>query len=152
MLRVLSLAVGKSFKMVEEYQVHAFPYPRTYKFDYVTFRKPGSIMTDLYTVYNTVVFDPINDDITEATNDLPKEEKARIVAYVDMRKKTRLGFSDSDTPYIFWVLKWEESLEHKPRLERGHANPVYYRYEDLVSGDRIVIAASKRDKIDSICI
>ncbi|MDG5786150.1 hypothetical protein QA612_01510 [Evansella sp. AB-P1] len=145
MSKVLSIPAGKTFQIIEDHLVHAFPNTQKYKLEsYVTFRKQHSIMTDLYTVENAVVFDPNHDEIDYVTKDVGKEEKERITAYVKDRKMSKMGFDKPDTPYVFWLLKWELSLPHEPRPEKGNPTHVYYNYEELVNGDRFVTSASSR--------
>lgn len=141
---VLSIPASHSIDLIKKYMIYAYPHPRTYNIDsYVTFRKKGGAMENLYTVHNTVLFNPITNNMKEAVKHLSKEEQERITGYVEERKNG-IGFPKSDQPFIFWILKLEKPLSHEPRPERNYLNFVYFTYEELTAGKQIVSIASKK--------
>jgi hypothetical protein len=144
---VLSIPASGTIKLINNYMVHAFPHPRSYKLDnYVTFREKGSFMERMFTLQNTVVFNPFNDEIEEAIKYLEEEDKVRIISYVSNRKKA-FGFNTPNHPYMFWILKLHQILNHTPRPIYGYSGHVYFSYNELTSGKNIVSIFSKNKDI-----
>jgi hypothetical protein len=129
---VLSIPASGTIKLINNYMVHAFPHPRSYKLDnYVTFREKGSFMERMFTLQNTVVFNPFNDEIEEAIKYLEEEDKVRIISYVSNRKKA-FGFNTPNNPYMFWILKLHQILNHTPRPMDTVAMSIFHTMNLLV--------------------
>lgn len=149
MKEVLSIPAGGTFSNIKAYNIHAFPYPRTYmEAQYVTFRAPnGGQMDMLYSVIDHIVLDPFSDNIANLISDFDNKSKDRMINYIAARKTTKLGFEKKDSMYTFYILKEEQNLPHKPRPQgRNTVGHTYYTYEEITCGNEEVIVESKLQK------
>ncbi|WP_156424447.1 hypothetical protein [Bacillus sp. FJAT-27445] len=135
---VLSIPAGGTYDIITEHNIHAYPHPRSYKSDsYVTFRKRGGAMETLYTIQKAAAFDPFNDTIDPLIKHLDQNEKLRIKAYIYDRNKG-WGFEKPAHPYMFWILKTEKHLTHKPKPPITYGGHIYFTFADLTTGNEIV--------------
>jgi len=140
MNKVLSIPAASTFHLIKKYNIHAFPHPRTYDYSYlVTFRKKGGIMEELYKVENTVILNMEDELIYDKIQHLDNSIRNRIKHYIIERKR---DFVFEKPDFMFWILKKEESLLHKPQTIKPYNNHVYFNYRELHSGKRYVNIAS----------
>jgi len=140
MNKVLSIPAASTFHLVKKYDIHAFPHPRTYDYSYlVTFRKKGGIMEELYKVENTVILNMEDEHIYDKIQHFDNSIRDRIKHYIIERKR---DFVFEKPDFMFWILKKEESLLHKPQTIKPYNNHVYFNYKELHSGKRYVNIAS----------
>ena len=143
-LRVLSIPAGGTFELIKEYQIHSFPNPRSYDFSgLVTFRKKGGIMESLYSVQQTIVIDVHHKDWLEDIKVLDRNIQDRIKGYIEERKRN-FGFSKPN--FMFWILSKEKDLLHEPHPVQNYNNHVYFMYEEICSGEKIVAIDSKKKR------
>lgn len=143
MNKVLSIPAASTFHLIEKYDIHAFPHPRSYDYSYlVTFRKKGGVMEELYKVERTVILNMEDESIYDKIQHFDNSIKNRIKNYIIERKK---DFFFEKPDFMFWVLKKEESLLHKPQTIKPYNNHVYFNYLELHSGRKHVNIASKEE-------
>lgn len=142
-VRVLSIPAGGTFQLIKNYEVHAFPNPRSYDYSgYVTFRRKGGIMESLYSVEKTIVIN-LEEDWLEQFSHLEDKIIDRLNKYIIEREK-HFGFSKPE--FMFWILEKIEDLYHEPRPVQGYNNHVYFSYEEITSGKGIVIIDSNKKR------
>jgi hypothetical protein len=143
-MRVLSIPAAKTIELIEKHFIHAFPNPRSYDFSgYVTFRKKGGVMKNLYSVKQTIIIDFSDKGWRERIKNLDENVVERITRYIDGRASD-FGFEKPN--FMFWVLKLEEELLHEPQSVQNYNNHVYFRYEDICSGKKTVLIDMKVKK------
>lgn len=149
MNNVLSIPAASTFHLIKKYHIHAFPHPRTYDYSYlVTFRKKGGIMEELYKVERTVILNMEDELIYDKIQHFDNSIQNRIKHYIIERKR---DFVFEKPDFIFWILKKEESLLHKPQTTKPYNNHVYFNYKELQSGKKHVNIATKEkynNKVD----
>lgn len=139
---VLSIPASSTIHLIERYQIHAFPYPRSYNYsNFVTFRKKGGVMRELYTVVDTFLMDAQSGAIDEVMERFPKDVQTRIRQYV-MERARNFGFEKRE--YQFWVLRFEQSLTHEPQTVKTYNGHLYFSYEDIVSGKQYITISSNK--------
>lgn len=148
MKEVLSIPAGGTIDKIKSYGIHAFPYPRIPNYEtsqYVTFRAPnGGEMDMLYSVINQIVLNPFDESLEDKLNHLDHDSKGRILKYIQGRKTTKFGFEKKGYTYMFYVLKEEQPLFHKPKPQgRNTAGHTYYTYKEITSGKGKIIVESK---------
>lgn len=142
-MRVLSIPAGGTFELIKKYGVHAFPNPRSYDYTgYVTFRKKGGIMENLYSVQKTIIINLKENWLGELSR-LDENIASRIKSYITERKED-FGFNKPE--FMFWILQREEKLLHEPRPVQIYNNHVYFSYEEITSGKSIVIIQSNKKR------
>lgn len=139
---VLSIPAASTIDIIERYEIHAFPNPRSYNFsNLVTFRKKGGAMRALYKVVDTFIMDVRKGVVESKIEQFSNDVQNRIRKYVYERSND-FGFERSE--YQFWILQFEKSLPHEPRSIQTYSSHVYYMYEDLVSGEKNVRISSNQ--------
>lgn len=143
MKKVLSIPAASTFHLIKKYHIHAFPHPRSYDYSYlVTFRKKGGIMEELYKVERTVILNMEDEFIYDKIQHLDNSIQNRIKNYIIERKR---DFVFEIPDFMFWILKKEESLLHKPQTTQPYNNHVYFNYGELHSGRKHVNIASQEE-------
>ena len=141
MNKVLSKPAASTFHLIKKYHIHAFPHPRSYDYSYlVTFREKGGIMEELYKVERTVILNMEDELIYDNIQHFDNDIQNRIKDYIIERKR---DFVFEKPDFMFWVLKKEESLLHKPQTTQLYNSHVYFNYLELHSGKKRVNIASK---------
>ncbi|MGE6298316.1 hypothetical protein [Guptibacillus hwajinpoensis] len=140
---VLTIPASGTIKIISEHSIHAYPHPMPFKDKpFVAFRETGGYIEKLYSVSNQVVLHPTRDDLHSKLAHLDQETRKRILTYIQDRKKG-FGFEKPESDYMFWVLKEEKELSHRPKLKHNTPGHVYFNYEDFISGNKII---SKKGK------
>jgi hypothetical protein len=93
----------------------------------------GSFMDRLFTVKNTVVFNPFNDEMEETIKYLEGDKKVRIRSYVLNRMKA-YGFNTPNHPYMFWILEFDQILKHTPKSKYGFSGMYIFHTMKLLVG------------------
>src|SRR5699024_966555 len=118
------------------------PYPRTYDYsNLVTFRKKGGVMEDLYRVEQTITLNMDDENIYDGLEHFNASLQNRIKSYIEERKR---DFIFERPEFMFWMLKKEEELLHKPETDQVYNSHIYYTYDELIRGKKKVIIASKQ--------
>ncbi|AVK84079.1 hypothetical protein C3943_11080 [Lysinibacillus sp. B2A1] len=139
---VLSIPASSTIHLIECYHIHAFPSPRSYNYsNLVTFRKKGGAMRELYTVIGTFVMDVRHGVVNETIERFPTDVQVRIRQYVEERARD-FGFEKPE--FQFWVLCFEQSLQHEPQAVKTYNGHVYFTYKDLISGEPYVKISSNQ--------
>lgn len=114
-----------------------------YKKDrYVTFRKKGGDMKQIFTVIDEAVIDIIKHDIQSQIKSLSVDVQNEILGYFNERVND-FGF-EREQPYMFSILNKERDLLHKPGPPQNYNNHVYFYFDDLTDrGLEEVIITSK---------
>lgn len=139
---VLSLPAGKTAEIVNKYFIHAHPNKLSYNYKssiFIAFRKSnGGRMDRLYQVKEKIILNPHNAMMLNEDLDDDIKYKARIMNYVNERKKG-MGFEDEGT-YVFYILNKTNyiDLKHEPRPENNNPGGRYYKLSELLSGREIV--------------
>src|SRR5690625_2908249 len=79
---VLSIPASGTYHLIKKYNIHAFPYPRTYDYsNLVTFRKKGGVMEDLYRVEQTITLNMDDENIYDGLEHFNASLQNRIKSY-----------------------------------------------------------------------
>jgi len=148
MKEVISIPAGQTQDIIKKYLIHAHPHPRKYKeTQYVTYRKNGGVMDTLYSVQQEIVLKPETHDLKDQLKHQKNEFQERLLGYIHERKHS-FGFGEKEE-YKFYILKFEQDLEHMPRpIERNMQSHTYYSFEEITSGKREVIRESPQKKVN----
>ncbi|WP_399630152.1 hypothetical protein [Sporosarcina sp. SG10008] len=105
-------------------------------------------MDFLYSVQKTITIDMSDLKWKESIGYLDENIIGRIEGYFGGRE-AEFGFEKSI--FMFWILKEEKELLHKPRPLQNYNNHVYFLYDEICSGKELVLIDSKnstREKQD----
>lgn len=139
--RVLSIPASGTSHLIKEYRIHGFPSPRSYDYsNLVTFRIQGGVMEELYSVDRTFTLNMNKENINDHLVTFDTSLQDRIKGYIDKRK---MSFGFERPEFMFWVLKKEKDLIHKPRTDQTYNSHVYYTYDEITSGKKRITIASK---------
>ena len=143
---VLTIPASGTVKIIYEHNIHAYPHPMPYQNKpYVGFRETGGYIEKLYRVTDQVVLQPTKDDLHSKLAQFDQETRKRILTYIQDRKKG-FGFEKPESDYMFWVLKEEKELSHRPKLKRNTPGHSYFNYQDFISGNKIISKEGKSTK------
>ncbi|MBT2700433.1 phospholipase D family protein [Bacillus sp. ISL-40] len=136
---VLSVSVGGTHELVSKYLIHAHPDDRNYNQlkDLITFRQAeGGRMAAIYNIDSTFVIDPVNwiEELGGLNYSLSK--KNRVQKYIIDRTEG-FGF-EKPIKFKFYLLSLVEDLLHEPRPKANNAGPRYYKFGDLLHGNKYV--------------
>jgi len=150
-MRVLSIPASGTIDLISKHLIHAFPHPRSYDFSsLITFRKKGGSMDCLYIVREIFIIDFNEVNWKSELSLFNKNDKNRIVNYINGRN---LKFGFENQKYMFWILEKEKELPHEPSPLQNYNNHVYFQYDELCKGEKIVKIDSKtQHKEDDICL
>lgn len=139
---ILSVPAGKTWDIVEKFNVHAHPNKSPYNYKssiYITFRKSnGGRMNRLYKIDEMFVLNPHDDTFIEEyfVNDVYYRD--RVLNYIKDRK-AGMGFNYEGS-YRFYILNERDyiDLNHEPRPRQNNPGGRYYKLSELLSGKEIV--------------
>lgn len=134
---VLTIPASGTIDIIYKHGIHAYPHPRSY-YDspFVAFRKKGGVVETLYSVQEKVVLDPNSSDLQIEVSHLSADEQERLLTYIIERKRSYFGFEKPEQSYMFWVLKKEEELQHKPQLINNTAGHIYFARDKFICGEK----------------
>lgn len=98
-------------------------------------------MEDLYRVEQTITLNMDDENIYDGLEHFNASLQNRIKSYIEERKR---DFIFERPEFMFWMLKKEEELLHKPETDQVYNSHIYYTYDELISGKKKVIIASKQ--------
>ncbi|MCJ7989308.1 hypothetical protein MUB15_08365 [Priestia sp. OVS21] len=98
-------------------------------------------MEELFRVEQTMTLNINDENLYNYFNHFEQGLQNRIKNYIIERKR---DFVFERPEFMFWILKKEEDLLHKPETIQSYNNHVYFTYEDLKSGQKKVRIASKQ--------
>ena len=137
-LEVLSIPAGTSIDISEPTGVYACPIYYSYRdTKYLTLRDANGIMKQLYQVEWKGVLPRLGDDLDL----VPDHYRERVKNYIEHRMKV-WDFGDCDFKFSVLSCNYNIQLPQHPRFKRNPRGRVYIRLRDLISGEKIVQAAS----------
>ncbi len=151
MREVLSVPVGDTIDIIEEYLIHACPNTSNFIYDEfmcITFRRRGGgAMHALYKVDEVMVICPTSYDGTVYHKNT--DYNKRLKSYIEERKVTYVnkedGFKDG-IDYRFYILSKTNviNLPHRPLIEvRNTVNPKYHKFADFFTFEKYVKGENK---------
>lgn len=142
---VISIPVAGTIDIIYKYGIHAHPVKEkgyNYKSSkYYTFRREKGIMEKVFSLEKSIILNP-NEILKLDLVMISKEEKERIISYIDSRKN-KFGF-DSEV-YKFYFLKEEFELENRPSLPKMQSH-IYFTLNELKSKKNNTQRDIKRNK------
>lgn len=146
---VLSVAAGKTFDIINKYNIHACPSSYSYKTPiYITFRnKGGGSMDTLYKIDDILLLNPNNGSYKTMLENSNFEYSERLLGYIEERKSKWMFEKSED--YRFYILSETEqiTLKHHPKPKANNTGARYYSFAELLSGEPIVGVVSGEDEI-----
>lgn len=145
---VLSVPVGGTIHLVENFLVHAHPATKGYNYtptEYITFRKAnGGIMNNIYKIVKTFSLEMNEwkrgvDDL-----DLPVTIKENINNYIINRYRD-FDF-DKATKYKFYLLNLSIELPNEPHPQANNAGGWLYTMKDLLESEGHVYTIRQKQK------
>ena len=139
---VISFPAAPTQSIIEQYLVHAHPYPRSYQpAKLIALRRERGVMNRLYRTERELILRP-SESVAPQVQRLSLEQQERLIGYIEARKNS-FGFEEAET-YKFYLLEVAYELRHLPRTSQPLRAHTYYQLEELLSGKPFVLHATAR--------
>lgn len=128
---IVSFPASNTFDFIDKTLIHAHPDKETFpkfKCKYLTFRKEGGYMDNIYHIERMVSINPHKiDAIREEFTDL---EFVRIREYIDERSGCKMNFGECDK-YIFYFLKKVAIIKENFSKAEGSSKHIYLTWDEI---------------------